>query len=229
MVIDMKITIYHGSNYIIDKPIYGYGKSYNDYGLGFYCTKSIDLAKEWSTSLNIDGYANKYEIDTTNLTILNLNDGNYTILNWLAILLKNREFDTITPIAIEARNYLLNNFLINYEAYDIIIGYRADDSYFSFANDFLNNSISLKQLNKAMHLGKLGEQFVLKSKKAFDNLKFISSEKVSSSIWYPLKSNRSTKARIDYFKLREQSNFEDDIYILDILRKGMKNNDPRLR
>ena len=31
--------------------------------------------------------------------------------------------------------------------YDVIIGYRADDSYFAFAQDFLNNAISLNTLN----------------------------------------------------------------------------------
>ena len=45
MVIMRKL--YHGSEKIIQKPIYGQGKKYNDYGLGFYCTDSIDMAKEW--------------------------------------------------------------------------------------------------------------------------------------------------------------------------------------
>jgi hypothetical protein len=43
----MKKTIYHGSKDKIKIPIYGYGKSYNDYGLGFYCTEEIDLAKDF--------------------------------------------------------------------------------------------------------------------------------------------------------------------------------------
>lgn len=40
-------TIYHGSNKIIEKPLFGFGKTYNDYGLGFYCTEVLDMAKEW--------------------------------------------------------------------------------------------------------------------------------------------------------------------------------------
>ena len=32
-------TIYHGSDKIIEKPLFGHGKTYNDYGLGFYCTE----------------------------------------------------------------------------------------------------------------------------------------------------------------------------------------------
>ena len=32
------ITIYHGSQQIVEVPKYGVGKTYNDYGQGFYCT-----------------------------------------------------------------------------------------------------------------------------------------------------------------------------------------------
>ena len=34
-----KLTIYHGSPEIIEKPQFGKGKTYNDYGRGFYCTE----------------------------------------------------------------------------------------------------------------------------------------------------------------------------------------------
>lgn len=51
------MILYHGSKDIIEKPIYGQGKKYNDYGLGFYCTDNIELAKEWGTSFERSGYA----------------------------------------------------------------------------------------------------------------------------------------------------------------------------
>ena len=34
-----KLTLYHGSVDVIEKPEFGKGKKYNDYGLGFYCTE----------------------------------------------------------------------------------------------------------------------------------------------------------------------------------------------
>ena len=52
------------------------------------------------------------------------------MLHWLTILLENREFDASTPLAAEAKDYLLQNFHLNYKTADVIIGYRADDSYF---------------------------------------------------------------------------------------------------
>ena len=85
--------LYHGTAKIIEQPLFGYGKPYNDYGLGFYCTDSLDMAKEWGVGKNTDGYANCYELNCANLQILDLNDEKYCILHWLALLLQNREFD----------------------------------------------------------------------------------------------------------------------------------------
>ena len=68
------MVIYHGSESIIEKPIWGKGKPNNDYGRGFYCTESIELAKEWACSNNRNGYANKYDLDCSKLKILNLNN-----------------------------------------------------------------------------------------------------------------------------------------------------------
>ena len=110
--------IYHGSKDIIEKPKFGYGKPYNDYGLGFYCTDSIEMAKEWGVSIDRDGYANIYDIDMSSLAILDLNDENYGILHWLAVLLKNREFDAVSPLAAEAKEYISNTFKIDYSSAD---------------------------------------------------------------------------------------------------------------
>ena len=82
------LILYHGSPEIVRKPEFGKGKPYNDYGQGFYCTESLDLAKEWACGENTDGVANRYEINTAELRILNLNSEKYTILHWLALLTK---------------------------------------------------------------------------------------------------------------------------------------------
>jgi hypothetical protein len=103
----------------------------------------------------------------------------------LAILLENRIFDLRTPVAAQGKRYLLENFLPAYQSYDILIGYRAYDSYFSFSKAFLENGISLEQLRRAMQLGKLGEQVVLKSEKAFGRIRFVKTEPVESSMYFP--------------------------------------------
>ena len=225
----MHRKIYHGSEKIIEHPQYGSGKRYNDYGLGFYCTDSLDMAKEWGVSRDKNGYANQYEIDCSNLLILDLNDEQYTILHWLTILLENREFDIPSGLALEAKKYLKNTFSIPYSDYDAIIGYRADDSYFSFAQDFINGTISYRQLNEAMHLGKLGQQFVLKSKKAFDQIHFLGYEVAASDEWFAKKELRDKTARREYFSMERNKWQRGDLYIAQMIDEEMKPNDLRLR
>ncbi|MDO4418620.1 MAG: DUF3990 domain-containing protein [Eubacteriales bacterium] len=55
-----------------------------------------------------------------------------------------------------------------------IIGYRADDSYFTFAQDFVSGVIPLSKLSEAMHLGRLGERIVFKSREEFGNTFMVS-------------------------------------------------------
>ena len=64
-----ELIIYHGSENIIEVPGYGKGKPYNDYGLGFYCTEYIDLAKEWACDDKHGGYAKKKKKVTVKGTI----------------------------------------------------------------------------------------------------------------------------------------------------------------
>lgn len=221
--------LYHGSANIIEKPIFGYGKPYNDYGLGFYCTDSLEMAKEWGVGMDRNGYANCYEMECDDLRILDLNGSEYCILHWLTILLQNREFDIPSGLALEAKEYLLANFNIDYDRYDVISGYRADDSYFSFAQDFINGTISYRQLNNAMHLGKLGQQFVLKSKLAFDRIQFVGSEIARNDEWYAKKMLRDRTARREYFDTERNKRQRGDLYITQIMDEEMKADDLRIR
>jgi hypothetical protein len=187
------------------------------------------MAKEWGVGKDQDGYANAYELDCAGLNILDLNSEEYGILHWLAVLLQNREFDVPSGLALEAKEYLQKNFSVNYEEYDAIIGYRADDSYFSFAQDFINGTISYRQLNRAMHLGQLGQQFVLKSKTAFDRIMFIGYEIAESRDWYQKKMLRDKTARREYFDVESNKRQRGDLYITQIMDEEMMPGDPRLR
>ena len=222
------LILYHGSPEIVRTPEYGKGKPYNDYGQGFYCTESLDLAKEWACGKNTDGFVNRYEINPAELKILNLSSERYTILHWLALLMKYRSIRVSTPTMKRGIEWLTEHYLPEIEQYDAIIGYHADDSYFSFARAFVNNEISLNQLSYAMRLGELGEQFVLKSEKAFSLIRFISSEVVPNEAYFPKRKQRADKARASY---REEIEREDlnGLFIRDIVKEGILPDDPRLR
>lgn len=111
-----------------------------------------------------------------------------------------------------------------------MVGYRADDSYFSFAEDFINNTISLRDLNMAMQLGTLGEQIVLLSPKAFGGIQFLGYEIVDYREYYYKRSQRDQKARADYQQRKKDLlALREDIFALDIMREDMKNDAPRLQ
>ncbi len=135
------MIVYHGSDHIIEKPVFHGSKHTNDYGYGFYTTESIDLAKEWACG-----------------------DG----------------------------------------------------------------TISFSKLSEAMHLGKLGEQIVLKSEKAFQHIRFTGAEPADAKIWYEKKSLRDRNARREYRKTKTRSDGINELFMLDIMREEMKNGDPRL-
>ena len=221
-----KITLFYGSEKIVKTPVFGEGKKNNDFGLGFYCTESEGLAKEWAVSSLRDGFSNRYTLDTEYLNILNLNGPDYTILNWIAVLVEHRLFSIKTPVAHRAKRYLIDNFGINVNAYDLITGYRADDSYFDYAESFLNNGISVEQLARAMRLGKLGEQVVLKSKFAFSRIQFEGFDVAEKEEFYVLRKARDDEANQHYLEMIEEES--DGLYIQDIIRGGITNDDPRI-
>lgn len=224
----MQKTIFHGSEQIIKKPRFHGGNPHNDYGYGFYCTESEELAMEWAVTREHDGYANAYRINTEGLSILELNN-NCSLMNWMAILLKNRTFNLDSVLSRSAFQYILENFSIDLEPFDIVIGYRADDSYFSFAQDFLNNTISYEQLGWAMRLGYLGDQFVIRSKAAFTRLEFLHAAPALRERWLPGKELRDQTARSMYLHSDRMGFHRGELYIIEMMDKEMKNDDPRLR
>ena len=220
------VTLYHGSEQIIEEPTFGKGKANNDFGLGFYCTESEDLAKEWAVSSLRSGFVNRYTLDTEYMNILNLNSPDYTILNWIAVLVEHRLFAIKTPVARRAKRYLIDHFSVNVNAFDLITGYRADDSYFDYAESFLNNGITVQQLAQAMRLGKLGEQIAVKSKFAFSQLHYAGFDIAQKEKYFSTRKARDDDANRMYLKMLEQE--DDGLYIQDIMRGGIQNDDPRI-
>lgn len=221
------MILYHGSENIIKTPYLGGGKNNNDYGQGFYCTKEVELAKEWACTECVSAYVNKYELDMTDLNVLDLSTKKYSTMHWLALLMEYRKIRVATPVMKRAMEWLLQHFLIDIDDYDVIIGYRADDSYFSFARAFISNQISVAQLSYVMQLGELGVQYVLKSEKAFDALKYIGFETVDRTIYYAKRKTRDEQAREAYIKMLEKEEPEG-LFIRELMKEGVEHYETRL-
>lgn len=209
----MERTLYHGSEFIIEKPEYKKGNIHNDYGLGFYCTTKRELAKEWAAKRSGKGYINKYELRDDRLKILDLTKPPFNdVLYWVSLLMHNRELSS------DLRNnyprelkYLEDKYLLNVEDYDVVIGYRADDSYFHFPVSFVKSEITLESLNKIFLAGDLGKQYVLISERAFNLIKFVDYEEAFEN------------SKEDYYKRTEVANkVFTDLLEQDRYKKGTR-------
>ncbi len=94
----------------------------------------------------------------------------------------------------------------------------ADDSYFSFVKDFLNNRISLAQLQQALKLGTVGEQIVIKSQRAAFALEFQGYEVVDWKEYYMKRLQRDQALRNMYQELRQKPEVSGR-YMRDIVRE----------
>lgn len=196
-------TIFHGSDVIVEHPKYHFEGSneHNDYGLGFYCTKNLDMAKEWANRTTRNGYVNKYSFDDRNLKILDLTDKTkYNVLNWIAILAHNRNFQENDRVEFAEEIAFLEKYYINTQEYDVVIGYRADDAYFTFPKMFIKNALTFEKLEEIYLLGNLGMQYVLISEKAFKRVKFVGALN-AEPIFYERYHRRLDAANDTYKKL----------------------------
>ena len=171
----MSRRIFHGSTNIIEKPTFGMGKKRNDYGLGFYCTENLDLAKEWAVCRpnEANGYVHQYELDTEGLEILDFQEKG--VLAWLAELMKHREAADSKRYRMLAEKFI-EKYGIDTGDYDVIRGWRANASYFYIAKEFVRDNIDIDILEELLSLGGLGLQYCIKSKAAYANLREKSDE-----------------------------------------------------
>ena len=209
----MQRVLYHGSEFIIENPEYKKGNIHNDYGFGFYCTTNKELAKEWAAKRSGKGYINIYDFRDDRLKILDLTKPPFDdVLYWVSLLMHNRELSSnlINNYPRELK-YLEDKYLLNVEEYDVIIGYRADDSYFHFPEAFVRSEITLESLNSIFVAGDLGKQYVLISKRAFDLIKFVDYEEVYEN------------SKEDYYKRKNGANkIFTDLLDKDRYKKGVR-------
>lgn len=79
-----------------------------------------------------------------------------------------------------------------------------------------------------MRLGRLGEQHVLKTPKAFDAIKFLSYEPVDSRVYYVKRKARDEEAREAFRKELERDDM-GRLYMRDIIQEGVQPDDPRIQ
>lgn len=59
------ITVFHGSNVIVERPQIIISGFYKDFGYGFYCTNIEKQAKKWALTKRGDSYVSIYKYQPT--------------------------------------------------------------------------------------------------------------------------------------------------------------------
>lgn len=216
------MNIYHGSKQVVDHPTLGGSNPHNDYGPSFYMTTDLNQAKSWACKNGTAGVVNQYRIDERRWGFLKILDltrkDSFNVLNWIAILMHFRKLET----SFERRNKpaleWLSKYFIDVREYDVVIGFRADDSYFRFPSSFVSGELSLDDLEEIFLLGDLGKQYAFMSQKALNALHFdrvIPYEEEYVGRYYSIVS----KATAKFNEVLNWPRSPDKTYVLDLMRK----------
>lgn len=211
------MKLFYGSKTLLTRPTFGEGNPSNDYGLGFYLTPERAMADLWAGRYDEGGYTIAYALDLNKLRVLTIADSSeLAILQWITLLVKHRfsyqQRVEYAPII----DWLTRHFSLSLEAYDILVGYRADDAYFNYSLGFVAGRISLQTLAKAMKLGNLGLQYVLKSEAAFASLQFLDSTFIEPNDAY---EGLRQKTLQEFHELQRNEDLFRNTFIGDLMKK----------
>ena len=160
----MKLIVYHGSDKIIDKPAHNGGRKFSDFGLGFYITTNIEMAKSLASRKKEKGsYVNKYMLNTEGLNSLTFD----LDINWILFIAFNRGLILNNEI-----KKILDEKYAGINDYDVIIGPTADDRMFDTLNLFFSNSITLTHCLQALNSMDLDVQYNVRSDKGINAMSF---------------------------------------------------------
>lgn len=157
--------LHHGSNAIVMKPDLSRSREDIDFGVGFYLTKDVTMAKKWASTKAVS-ILNTYRLNIENLNI-------YTFKldrEWLEYVRACRKYGD---------NY--DEIIKKYEGYDVLIGATADDKLFDTVQQYLDGEITSQTAIKYLNVAGFGEQIVLKTQKAVDALTFSYSKEMTGA------------------------------------------------
>ncbi|MBR3806587.1 MAG: DUF3990 domain-containing protein [Clostridia bacterium] len=157
------MTVFHGSDTIVDAPRILGAKRPLDFGGGFYVTTSETQAKSWATKVsyrNNSNYrcVNRYEFDLEKAkSSLNVMHFKKADEKWLDFVCDNRSGK-------------------NTGDYDIVIGPVADDRVYRVVVEYENGDIDKETALKNLKTESLCDQIVFATENALKYLKYIDTE-----------------------------------------------------
>lgn len=150
------LILIHGSNNEVRTPDLSRSREDVDFGAGFYLTKEFDMAAKWACRKK-NSVCNTYSLDLTGLKVhvFKLDK------EWLDYVVANRNLENI-----------------DFPAYDVLVGPIADDKLYNTLEMYEDGYISAEQAVEIMNCMKYGNQYVLKTQKAVNQLQFVESKEL---------------------------------------------------
>ena len=114
------ITIYHGSNVVVERPQIIVSGFYKDFGYGFYCTKFEKQARKWALTKRSASFVSIF---------------NYIPSNNLKVLSFPMMTEEWLDFVVSCRRGISHD-------YDIVEGPMADDQIWDYVEDFMEGVIT---------------------------------------------------------------------------------------
>ena len=216
------IRLYHGSQEGVVEPKFGLDSSHHDFGAGFYLTDSPELAGEWSVCRPGcgNGWVHAFDLDTDGLKIFDFR--NVSVLSWVAELMKHRDADESAAYRRRAPVFI-GKYGVDIADFDVIVGWRADASYFYIVKSFVRDEVDVDALPGLLKLGDFGIQYTIKSERAYRQLHSLPDlrQSVSFDEYHPAYEHRDGEARDAMRRLIADPTFNKlERIFSDVIREG---------
>lgn len=151
-----KIQVYHAGFQEIRRPDIHHGRKNADFGQGFYLTSEREFSERWAKiRQGNDSYINCYELDLDGLRVRSFERD----VDWFDYIYSNRR---MMPDSLEGT--------------DVVAGPIANDIIYDVLGITTSGFLTREQSLKLFLIGPVYRQIALKTEKAADHLRFLSSE-----------------------------------------------------
>ncbi len=146
------ITLYHGSNVVVERPQVLVSGFYKDFGFGFYCTNIEKQARKWALVKRGSSIVSVYTYQPSDsLNVLSFPEMTDEWLDFVVACRRGVKHD-----------------------YDIVDGPMADDQIWDYVEDFMDGSISREAFWVLAKFKYPTHQIVFCTQRALDSISYIS-------------------------------------------------------
>ena len=146
------ITLYHGSNVVVERPQVLVSGFYKDFGFGFYCTNIEKQARKWALVKRGCSIVSVYTYQPSDsLNVLSFPEMTDEWLDFVVACRRGVKHD-----------------------YDIVDGPMADDQIWDYVEDFMDGSISREAFWVLAKFKYPTHQIVFCTQRALDSISYIS-------------------------------------------------------